>query len=241
MKVAPVSHDPPWVHLGPVEFWRAAWQTSVAANVRWRDAEADEAFWSGFAEDYDDRSPLAECATDLIADLRALLAPGDTLLEIGAGTGAFTRRLADGLSAICCVEPSAAMRRVFVSNWDQPIEVEFVPVDWLDAPADLSADIVLCANALYRTENIAAALEKMTLTARKHVAIVQTIGRPHAGPLQFREQDRLWERERADALCDVLHHLGIQANRTDYRVNRPDGPSDVALITWPAREHDSTS
>jgi len=205
----------------------------VEANARWRDAEADEAFWSGFAEDYDNRSPLAECATDLITDLRALLAPGDTLLEIGAGTGAFTRRLADGLSAICCVEPSAAMRRVFTSNWDQPLDVEFVPVDWLDAPADLTADVVLCANALYRTENIATVLERMTLAARKHVAIVQTIGRPHAGPLQLLEQDRVWERERADALCDVLDYLGIDAERADYEVMRPDGASHVALIVWP--------
>lgn len=218
--------------MGPVAFWRAAWTAAVEENPRWRDAETDEAFWSDYAPAYDERSPLAACATDLISDMRALLPKGGTLLDIGAGTGAFTRRLATGLSAVTCVEPSAAMRRAFASTWDHPLDVNCIPTDWLTAPDGLTADLVLCANALYRTESIDEALRKMIRAARCRVAIVQSVGRPYAGPLQLLEGDKLWERERADALCDVLSVLGLQHQRQDYSVARPDGESQVALIVW---------
>ncbi|MEM1431303.1 MAG: class I SAM-dependent methyltransferase [Pseudomonadota bacterium] len=228
-----MSPDPPWIRLGPMAFWRAAWVEAVDANPRWRNAEADEAFWADFAQSYDARSPLAEFATDLILDLRGLVPAGGTLLEIGSGTGAFTRRLAPGLSAITCVEPSAAMRRAFEAAWEAQIPVDCIASDWLTAPEGLTADVVLCANALYRTAEIAEALQKMTDAARCHVAIVQSVGRPHAGPLHLRENGHAYERERADALSDVLNALEIAHTRKDYKVMRPDGLSRVALLTWP--------
>ncbi|MEM9316727.1 MAG: class I SAM-dependent methyltransferase [Pseudomonadota bacterium] len=209
-----------------------AWEVSVAENPRWRDAQADEAFWASRARSYDERSPLASCATELVADLRSLLSPGGTLLEIGAGTGAFTRQLAPNLSEVTCVEPSSAMRRAFASAWNHPLHVRSIASDWLTAPENLAADLVLCVNALYRTADIATALEKMTRAARGHVAIAQSVGRPHARPLKFYEAGRLWERERADALGHVLDALGLAYRREDYDVMRPDGGSVVALLVW---------
>lgn len=219
--------------MGAAAFWRAAWEASVADNPRWEDAEADEAFWSDYAPNYDERSPLAACATDLIADLRSLVPADGTLLEIGSGTGAFTRLLAPSLSAITCVEPSPAMRQAFDAAWDHPMRVESIPTDWLAAPDGLRADVVLCANALYRTVDIAAALTKMTHAARKSVALVQSVGRPYTSPLKIVENGYAWERERADALCDVLQALGSNYERRDYQVRRPDGESHVTLLTWP--------
>lgn len=228
-----MSPDPPWIRLGPVALWQAAYAEAVGQNPRWRDAEADEAFWADYAPDYDNRSPLAACAHDLIADLRTFLPQGSTLLEVGSGTGAFTRRLASGLSQITCVEPSAAMRTAFDAAWDAEVPVDVMACDWLVADEALRADVVLCANALYRTQDIAGALEKMTCAAEAHVAIVQSVGRPHAAPLMLTEEGKVWERERADAISGVLDALGLTHRRKDYRVTRPDGVGRVALITWP--------
>lgn len=230
-----MSPDPPWERLGPVAFWQAAYVEAVDQNPRWRDAAADETFWAEYAPDYDTRSPLAASATDLIADLRALLPQGSSLLEVGSGTGAFTRRLARGLSQITCVEPSAAMRAAFGAAWPDQRPVKVIPHDWLAAPDALTADIVLCANALYRTHDIVGALDKMTRAARANVAIVQSVGRPHAGPLVLTEGGRIWEWDRADAISGVLDALGYAHMRKDYRVKRPDGAGRVALLTWPGR------
>lgn len=231
-RAAPMSPEPPWVELGHLAFWNAAWDAAKRENPRWSDAETDEVFWRDYAPDYDQRSPLAACAPDIITDLRALLPRGGTLLDIGAGTGTFTRRLAPGLSAITCVEPSAAMRRAFAAAWDRPEPVRTISTDWLTAPTDLDADLVLCANALYRTADIAAALYKMTNAAHGHVAIIQSVGRPYATPLQLMHKGRLWERERADALCDVLEALGHVFRRQNYHVGRPDGGGPVEVLTW---------
>ena len=230
-----MSPEPPWVRLGPVTFWQAAYAEAVVQNPRWHDAAADEAFWVDYAPDYDSRSPLAACADDLIADLRTVLPHGSTLLEVGSGTGAFTRRLAPGLSKITCVEPSAAMRTAFDAAWEVEMPVEVIPHDWLVADEDLKADVVLCANALYRTHDIAGALEKITHSAEAHVAVVQSVGRPNAAPLVLTEEGKVWEWERADAISGVLDALGLTHKRKDYQVTRPDGVGRVALITWPGR------
>lgn len=157
--------------------------------------------------------------------------PCSDLLEIGAGPGAFTRRLASGFAKICIVEPSAAMRAEFQKLWDGPDIVEQIALKWEDAP-DMRADFVFSANAFYRMRVIRAALKKMNAAARYRVALVQTVGHPHATPLIVDRNGEALERERADALCDVLAELGIPHRRRDYDVLRATGPSRLALIDW---------
>lgn len=183
------------------------------------------------AIDYDRTSPLAACATELVEELRQLVRPRWHLLEIGPGTGAFTRRIARGLSRVTIVEPSAAMRMEFERLWDVPDIVRPLPCKWEDAPP-LDADIVFGANAFYRIPDIAAAIARMNQAARHRVALVQTVGRPHANPMTVETDGQAWEAERADVLCGVLAELGIAYRRRDHEVMRPDGPSRVALVDW---------
>ncbi|MEM8802481.1 MAG: class I SAM-dependent methyltransferase [Pseudomonadota bacterium] len=167
----------------------------------------------------------------MIEDLRALIGKNRHLLEIGAGTGAFTRQLKSGLSRLAIVEPSAAMRAEFQRHWDGPDILEVLPCKWEEAP-EVRVDMVFGANAFYRINDIAAALSKMNKLAQSRVALVQTVGRPHANPLTVTTDGVSRERERADALCDVLDELHIYHRRRDYEVLRPDGPSKAALIDW---------
>lgn len=217
--------------LTPVAFWSIAQKQSGQRLPRQTNDAAEEAFWQDYAPGYDEKSPLAASADALIRDLASLIKESWNLLEIGAGPGAFTRRLAPGLSRITVVEPSQAMRAEFARLWDGPDIVETLPVKWEDAP-EIEADIVFGANAFYRLDDIAAAVLKMNRTARHRVALIQTVGRPHANPLTVTLDGVTEERERADALCDALSELGIEHRRRDYDILRSTGPSRAALIDW---------
>lgn len=217
------------------EYWRAAHAQSADQLPRQTSDCAEEAFWQVHAPGYEETSPLAACAHEMIRDVRALLGPGWHLLEIGAGTGAFTRRLVTGMCCVTIAEPSASMRAEFERQWDGAGIVETLPCKWEDAPR-LRADIVFGANAFYRMSDIATAISKMDRSATHRVVLVQTVGRPHANPLCVTVEGVPYERERADVLCDVLKELGIDHRRRDYDIPRPDGPSCAALIDWaPAR------
>jgi len=207
---------------------------AATSQPRWADDAVEESFWEEFAPGYDERSPLAASADAVIRDLQAFLESGMHLLEIGAGPGAFTRRLAPGLSRVTVVEPSATMRAEFIRLWEGPDIVDIVPLKWEDAP-ELQADVIFGANAFYRIREIAPALLKMTRLARHRIALLQTVGRPYANPLHVTLGGASAERERADAICDVLDELGIDHSRRDYEILRPIGPSRAALIDWRPR------
>lgn len=221
--------------MSPSAFWALAFEQSTHVNPRQSDDFQEEAFWQDYAPHYDERSPLARLATDVVADASALLCPSDSLLEIGPGTGAFTRRLAGCVASIIGVEPSAAMRTEFVRRWpddDAQRLPQLIAAKWEDCAAPV-VDHVFSANALYRVADIATALLKMTACARRRVILVQTVGRPHANPLVLHAQGDTYERERADALCDVLRELEIQFRDRRYFVDRGDRTAcEVALIDW---------
>ncbi|MEN0001765.1 MAG: class I SAM-dependent methyltransferase [Pseudomonadota bacterium] len=216
--------------LSASQFWALAHQQSNQAS-RQTDDKTEEAFWRDYAPDYDQKSPLAACATELIEHVCALIDPAWHMLEIGAGPGAFTRRLAPKLANITIVEPSAAMRAEFERLWDGHNRIETLACKWEEVE-DAEADFVFGANAFYRMPDIATALLKMNAVARHRVALVQTIGRPHANPLTVQIDGQTFERERADVLCGVLRQLDIKHSRRDFKIIRPDGASFAAFIDW---------
>lgn len=224
--------------MSPASFWTLAHEQSTQTNPRQANDTAEEAFWVGYAPDYDTHSPLAYYADTLIADVVPLLRPADHLLEIGPGSGAFTRRLAGHVAHVTGVEPSAAMRETLIRQW--PAESGPLPTliaDKWEVAAAPVADVVFAANALYRIADIGAALAKMMALALRRVVLVQTIARPFAGPLVVSRDGNALERERADALCDVLDAAAIPYRRRDYMIMRGEGqPCAVALIDWTTGE-----
>ena len=221
--------------MTPSTFWKTAFAQKAERDMRWRDATAEESFWRHYAPNYDERSPLAQRADALITDLLPLLEPCDRVLEIGSGSGAFTRRIADHVGEISAVEPSTAMRKEFLRRWEEArssAPPRLWPCSWEDAPA-LEADVVFGSNAFYRIEDIAAALLKMHRCAARCVVLVQSVGVPYAPPLHVQLDGRLLERERAHALADVLRELEICHRLRVYSVERVPGTwSEVALIDW---------
>ena len=221
--------------MTPSTFWKVAFAQKAERDERWRDHAAEEAFWRDYAPNYDERSPLALRADALVTDLLPLLRPGDRMLEIGSGTGSFTRRIADHVGEISAVEPSTAMRKEFLRRWEEArsdAPPRLWPCSWEDTP-ELETDVVFGCNAFYRMEDIATSLSKMHRCAARRVVLIQSVGAPYAPPLHVRLDGRLLERERAHALADVLRELEICHRLRPYSVERaPDTWSDVALIDW---------
>ena len=205
-------------------FWQAAFEQTAAQDSRWCDSAAEEAFWQAYAPAYDERSPLAQHADVLVADVRALLCPDDRLLEIGPGTGAFTKRLAGYVDELVGVEPSPSMRAALWQGWDSDAakRPSLWPYRWEETPV-CSVDVIFGCNAFYRMQDIAAALTKMHRCATRHVVLAQSIGEPYAAPLRVQYDGHECHRERAYALCDVLDEMGIAYRLRRYRLERTPG------------------
>ena len=220
--------------MKPSTFWSLAFSQAAERDERIRNSSAEEDFWKNFAPEYDQRSPLAQQADEMVGDLVGLLQPSDHLVEIGPGTGAFTRRLAGHVEAITGIEPSLAMQTELFRHWEthhgpQP---RMLSSRWEEI-SDLACEVVFGSNAFYRMEDMASSIVKMHRFAARRVILIQSVGAPYAPPLQVRQNGRHWERDRADALSDVLDELGLAHDMQDYSVERAPGTwGKVALITW---------
>jgi len=162
------------------ERWAAlqAWSTDETNRV---DEATDLAFWERVAADYDGGA-LAVRVPSILERIRALVPPGSTILEVGAGTGAFTIPLARDARSITAVDYSPAMltvlRRKLAS--DPTLKITPVLARWEEAEVQ-PHDVVFVANALYRTADLKAALSKMVRSARVRGIVVWSVGRS-SGP-----------------------------------------------------------
>jgi 2-polyprenyl-3-methyl-5-hydroxy-6-metoxy-1,4-benzoquinol methylase len=168
------------------ERWAAlqAWSTDETNRL---DEATDLAFWERVAGDYD-RGALAVRVPSILERIRALVPPGASILEVGAGTGAFTIPLAQDARPITAVDYSPAMLGVLRRKLERDSTLKITPVlaRWEDADVQ-PHDVVLAANALYRTADLQVALTKMVRNARVRGIVLWSIGRsPEPKPLGYR-------------------------------------------------------
>jgi SAM-dependent methyltransferase len=136
--------------------------------------------------------------------LEPWLAPGKTLLDVGAGTGRHAGPLAARLDWVTAVEPSQAMRDLIPAAPNLTV----IGSTWQDAePAP--ADLVICVHVLYPIADVAPFIEKLDRCARERVFIVmrdsshQHPAEVMAGPSRAREP-------RATDCFVLLRQMGIE-------------------------------
>ena len=113
--------------------------------------------------------------------LRALVKPGETWLDIGAGGGRYALPLALIAGQVIAVEPSEGMRGVLRAGLEQHgiANVEIVPSRW-PMEAAPAADVALIAHLGYDVEEIGPFLDAMEVAARRLcVAVLTTPSPPH--------------------------------------------------------------
>jgi SAM-dependent methyltransferase len=128
------------------------------------------------AESYD-RGALHSSAPGFAEQIASLIEPGESVLEIGPGTGGFTVPVARRAGRVLAIEFSDAMLRALADRLDvhgignvQAREGEWPDVD---VPAH---DAVLAVNSLYRVVEIRTCIERMTACARRRVIVAWSIG-----------------------------------------------------------------
>jgi hypothetical protein len=103
----------------------------------------------------------------------AKVRPGETLLDIGAGTGRFTLPLAGRCASITALDQSPRVLSVLARKAAAAGlgNITTVCGTW-DAAAVEPHDVVLSAWSLYRERDLAACLAKMLDAARRQVIII---------------------------------------------------------------------
>jgi len=160
------------------ERWAAlqAWSNDVTNRL---DESADLAFWERVADDYDAEA-LAKRVPVIVERVRQLVPAGASILDVGAGTGAFTLPLAAHAARVTALDYSPAMLRVLRRKLQAaaaPDNVQVVLARWEDAQVE-AHDVVFAENALYRVADPRLALTKIVAAARRRGIIVWSVGRP---------------------------------------------------------------
>jgi precorrin-6B methylase 2 len=157
--------------------WAALWrELSLAQRQRERQRTPGEDAWQERAHHYQARAHRRWSKPDssrqaVAAALEA--APGATLLDIGAGTGAWVRYLAPRASRITAIEPSTAMISVLRETLaaEGITNVEIVQAPWPDAAVE-PHDFSLCSHAMYGSPDLPAFVTRMEQVTRRTCFLV---------------------------------------------------------------------
>jgi len=160
-----------------------AWRQRVSANreqaERLREGSPPRDFYAAVASDF--RANPRRTDEPALEHLRALVRPGETWLDIGAGGGRYALPLALLAKHIIAVEPSEGMRTVLQAGIAEHgiSNIEIVPARWPMSGAP-TADVALVAHLGYDIEEIGPFLDAAEAAARRLcVAVLVTPSPPH--------------------------------------------------------------
>jgi SAM-dependent methyltransferase len=199
------------------------WQALLSARARQMDAayarlgRTSADFWDRRACGFHRSTKDTTTRDPFFLKLRDIVTPRTTVLDVGAGTGRFTLALAPLTKHITAIEPSAAMLDYLRHDANEQglTNISYLQTTWQDAPADLSADIVLCSHVLYPIVDIVPFVTKLQAAANYACYIYMRATHIDAVTAQ------LWRHFHGDERClppgyidavDVLYEMGIYAN-----------------------------
>ncbi|MBT9148987.1 MAG: class I SAM-dependent methyltransferase [Dehalococcoidia bacterium] len=115
----------------------------------------------------------------LLDKVRSHLNKGSTVLDIGAGTGAFAIPLAQLVKEVMVVEPSPQMLARLGSKMNNLTNIHLINQRWEDVNIEEVGihDMIIAAHSLYDIIDIETILKKMISAAKKHLYIIMGVGR----------------------------------------------------------------
>ena len=158
---------------------------------------------------------LTEPASPLLGQVRASLAPGGTLLDVGAGAGAASLAVADLVGHLHAVDPQPSMLRALESAAGvQGVELTTYDGRWPDLATDVPVcDVVVCAHVLYNVPDLPPFVAALTDHARRRVVVELTGSHPWARLAPMWEAVHRQPRPRgpsAGLALEVLRECGIE-------------------------------
>ncbi|WOB47042.1 class I SAM-dependent methyltransferase [Veillonella atypica] len=194
--------------------WLKKMDFNNPVNKRKTDDTVESKFWQNIANRYTKDFNI-NSHTTLVADkIKSLISPAHSMLEIGAGSGNFTIKLAEHCKSIYCVDFSLDMICAMHTNLEKHNIHNVFPTwgKFENITSTKQFDYVLSVNSLYRIQDISAALSKINDLSKVGFIIVRTIQR---SPFF-----KLYEQLNLDYYCCQdykllpleLWNLGINAN-----------------------------
>lgn len=153
-----------------IELWRELVEARERGRRQKRTAKKQDV-WKTKAREFDQLVKRRWAKPDssrtfMAADLEAH--PGATVLDIGAGTGAWTLFLAGRVQKVTALDPSPAMLDVLRQNVEAAglDNVEVVRGAWPEAEVP-PHDVSLCSHAMYGVADFAAFVRQMEAVTRR--------------------------------------------------------------------------
>ena len=158
--------------------WALAWsehlrRSGLEANLR-RAGVTEEAFWERFGA-WSDTLERSGYPGELLERLMALVRPGDSVLDIGAGAGAYAIPVARVASRVTAVEPSEIQCTRLQRNVENArlSNVTIVRSRWEDIePSRIEPHHVVLAAFCFQMHDIRAALDAMCQVARRSLVLI---------------------------------------------------------------------
>ncbi|MBN2321353.1 MAG: class I SAM-dependent methyltransferase [Acidobacteria bacterium] len=152
--------------------WKALWRELVDIKARSRNSvsneEQDVDAWCKKARDFKEgvkrRWKKPDSSRDFIL---SKMNPDATVLDIGAGTGAWTGLIAPHVRRVTAVEPSPSMIRVMRESLDEEgiTNVDIIQGGWPDVAVD-AHDFSLCSHAMYGYPDLPVFIRRMVACTR---------------------------------------------------------------------------
>ena len=201
--------------------WLLLWKELVEVQARRHKPTADRAspdVWHARARSYHEavqqRWSQPDSSRDFIADdLRHH--PGETVLDIGAGTGAWTVFLARVARQVTALDPSPAMLRVLRENVAEAAlnNVTIVEGGWPEVDV-APHDVIFCSHALYGVADFATAVQRIVAVARRRCYLLLRIVTPDSVMAQAAQH--IWgqpfDSPNFQVAYNALGQMGIFAN-----------------------------
>ena len=208
--------------LNAFTYWSELQRASLERGY-YLNAVRERARWQELARDYN-RNALHTSAPEFAAHVAGLIRAGETVLEIGPGTGGFTLPVAEQASRVLALDVSEAMLAVLGGELERTAitNVETRHGAWPEADVGVH-DVVLAVSSLYRVADVRTCIERMTAAARRRVIVGWSIG--HNPPVLPALVDPAGARAYRPGVTYIhlllaLHELGIAVDLSVHRVQR---------------------
>lgn len=200
--------------------WLLLWRQIVEEHDRARrpEGESGDDAWKNRAASFHEmvrkRWERPDSSRDFILGCLKR-SPGATVLDIGAGTGAWTCIMAPHASRVVAVEPSAAMASYLELNIRdlELANVEIIKEPWPNAAAG-PCDFSLCSHAMYGYADFRTFIARMEEVTKKTCFLLLRV--PVSDGVMAEAAMRVWGHPHDSANFQIAYNallqLGIQAN-----------------------------
>lgn len=200
--------------------WKLLWKELVEIKRESQkesiETPGDSDHWCEKARAYDKRVKIKWEKPDSSRILiLSVLEPNSTLVDIGAGTGAWSILFSKTLSKVTAVEPSRAMREVLIENIrsSEVKNIRVLPEGWLECSLE-KHDYTFCSHAMYGETDFVSFVQKMIEHSNKMCFLL--IRNPSDDGLIAEACQHIWNQPydspNFTIAYNILLQMGIHAN-----------------------------